>query len=178
VRHAAPPLLRSFGEELAGIVVPYVARRARTLGEGLRAGGAPDTRTMGECARLGLGLGVVAAACGIEVLRGRRERHALASLIELLAQAQGLPSDARWRELPELTARAGAGWEAPILVGWTWLTSARVGQAANWSQERARDTWWFRVPCPHTPPPLSGGPWRWQRTGRHLELGLPGTWVA
>lgn len=169
--------LRPFGRELARVLVPHLAARARTLG---RAIGAEDDRE-GECARLGLALGLVASACGIEVLRGRRERRALPWLIELLACAVGEPLDERWGELPELSGRAGAGWEAPVLVGWTWLAAARAGRGGEWSQEHRDGAWWFLVPAvqlPASESPHGARPWRWRRNGARLGLGLPRAWLA
>lgn len=174
---AAPDLLRPLGQDLARVLVPYLAARARTLGRTMRT--AEETEL--ESARLGLGLGLVAAACGIEVLRGRRERCALPRLLELLAHAVGETPDERWHELPDLSGRAGAGWEAPVLVGWAWLAARRAGTAREWSQECRGETWWFRVPQARRPasrPVAAATPWCWREDGARLGLGLPRAWVV
>lgn len=152
--------LRALAEDLGRALAPSIAARIGALGEryqafALRLGAGDEGRFADalfdesqalELARdeaavveAGYVLGVLAAACGLDVLRARRLDEGPRVLVELVARRFGRTLDPPVGALPLAAADAGGGWEGTFALGA--LFAAAAGGAAagplGWRLARA-----------------------------------------
>jgi hypothetical protein len=86
--------------------------------------------------RAGWCLGVLAAARGADLLRGRRESDGLRWMIAAVASARGFELVPREEELPSLVTRAPDAWKIALLAAWSVLQAGlRPERLVRWCAE-------------------------------------------